>query len=244
MRTVLLLPAALLLFGCSGSGKDEVLVSAAASLSDAFAEIEADFEASHPDVDIVLNLAGSSTLREQILAGAPADVFASANQSTMQAVVDAGLAAATPVEFARNRLVIAVPLGNPAGIEGLGDLADDSLLVGLCSAAVPCGEFAREALARAGVDAAIDTNEPDVRSLLTKIEVGELDAGIVYVTDVMARAGAVTGVEIPDAVNVTAGYPIAVVVGGENADGARAFVEYVVGPSGRSILAANGFTAP
>ena len=127
----------------------EVLVSAAASLTDAFADIEAAFEAAHPKVDVILNLGGSSSLREQILEGAPVDVFASANASNVARVVDEGLVVGTPQVFARNLLQIAVPSGNPAGIADLEDLAREDLLIGLCAEAVPCGAFARQALENA-----------------------------------------------------------------------------------------------
>lgn len=222
----------------------DLLVSAAASLTDAFGAIEAGFEEAHPDVDVILNLAGSSALREQILEGAPADVFAPANTHTMDEVVAAGETMGPPEIFARNLLQIAVPAGNPAGIRGLADFSDPSLLIGLCAEGVPCGDFARQVLANAGVDPAVDTNEPDVRALLTKIEAGELDAGITYVTDVSSTAGGVDGVDIPDDVNVVAEYPIAVLAGSGNRDTARAFIEFVLSDQGQSVLGEFGFAAP
>lgn len=221
-----------------------VLVFAAASLTDAFTEVEAAFEAAHPDVDVQLNLAGSSALREQILEGAPVDVFASANMANMDQVVEAGAAAGEPRVFARNLLQIAVPAGNPGAVADLDDLADESLFVGLCAEGVPCGDFAREALARAGVEAAVDSDEPDVRALLTKIGVGELDAGIVYVTDVIAAGDLVEGVAIPAEDNVEAAYPIVALAGAPNPEAAEAFIGFVVGAEGRSILAGYGFAEP
>lgn len=222
----------------------EVLVSAAASLTDAFAEVESAFEAANPGVDVVLNLAGSSGLREQILEGAPADVFASANTSNMDQVAEAGEVASDPQIFVRNLLQIAVPAGNPAGVTGLEDFGRDELLIGLCAEDVPCGDFAREALANAGVTPAIDTNEPDVRALLTKVEAGELDAGITYVTDVASTDGAVEGVEIPEDLNAIAEYPIAVLANAPNPMGAAAFVDFVLSDEGQAILARYGFAAP
>jgi molybdate transport system substrate-binding protein len=228
-----------------GTGlRGEVLVSAAASLSDAFAELEAAFEAAHAGVDVILNLGGSSALRAQILEGAPVDVFASANLLNMDRVFDAGQVSGVPRPFARNFLQIAVPAGNPAGVKGLADFANEALHLGLCAEAVPCGDFARHALERAGVLPSLDTNEPDVRALLTKIELGELDAGITYVTDVASTAGGVEGVAIAEALNVVAEYPIAVLAGAPNPDAAAAFVRLVLSDEGRSILAKYGFASP
>lgn len=226
--------------GAASSDGGEVLVSAAASLSVAFGELEAAFEESNPGVDVVLNLGASSALREQILEGAPVDVFASADTANMDAVVAVDLAD-TPVVFARNALEIVVPAGNPGGVVGPESFADESLLVGLCAEDVPCGRLAREALAAAGVTAAVDTNEPDVRALLTKVAAGELDAGIVYVTDVAAARG-VEGIEIPDA--VATDYPIVVLRAAAHPEGAASFVDFVLSAEGRAILAAHGFELP
>lgn len=242
VRTILVL--LLVLVGCSHESRDQLLVSAASSLTDAFGAIEEEYEAAHSDVDVVLNLAGSSTLREQILEGAPADVFASANLENMDQVVAAGEAVGSPEIFAHNVLQIAVPAGNPAGVNGLEDLSDESLFIGLCAEGVPCGDFAREALRNAGVDPSIDTNEPDVRSLLTKVQAGELDAGITYVTDVAATAGAAEGVEILETVNVVARYPIAVLAGASSRESADAFIEFVLSDRGQMQLAEFGFSSP
>lgn len=228
----------------STESSSEVRVSAAASLTDAFSEIEILFEETHIGVDVVMNYGGSSTLREQILEGAPVDVFASADQSNMAEVVAAGLASSDPLVFARNSLQIAVPAGNPARVGGLDDFSDDELLIGLCAAAVPCGEYAREVLAMAGVTPAIDTNELDVRALLTKIEAGELDAGITYVTDVASSGGSVDGIAIPGEVNVAADYPIVVLSHASDSDAAVSFVELVRSNEGQEILGEYGFTSP
>jgi molybdate transport system substrate-binding protein len=254
VRFLLVVVAMLLPAGCSNSSSSttamatglegELLVSAAASLTDAFGEIESAFEVANPGVDVVLNLAGSSALREQILEGAPADVFASANMTNMEKVVAADEAADRPVVFALNLLEIAVPAGNPAGITGLEDFGRDELLIGLCAEGVPCGDFARVALAGAGVSPSIDTNEPDVRALLTKIELDELDAGITYVTDIASAGGAVDGVEIPEDDNVVAEYPITVLANAQNPAAAEAFVEFVLSDRGKAILGSYGFTTP
>lgn len=229
----------------SAAGVDgEVVVLAAASLGNAFTDIEVAFEAANPDADVRLNVSGSAALREQILEGAPADVFASANEANMSQLVGAGEVAGRPETFARNRLQIAVPAGNPGGVTGLDDLADEDLLIGLCAEAVPCGDFARQVLRNAAVTASIDTNEPDVRALLTKIAADELDAGIVYVTDVAAAPGLVEGIEIPAALNVEAAYPIAELARSSNPAAARAFIDFALSSEGQAILAGHGFAAP
>ncbi len=222
----------------------ELLVSAAASLTEAFAEVETAFEDANPGVDVVLNLGSSSGLREQILEGAPADVFASANTSNMDQVVEAGENGGEPEIFVTNLLQIAVPAGNPAGVDGLEDFANEELLIGLCAEGVPCGDFGRQALENAGVTPSIDTNEPDVRALLTKVEAGELDAGITYVTDVLSTEGAVEGVDIPEDLNVVAAYPIVTLASAPNPDAAAAFVEFVLSEEGQGILNSYGFTSP
>ena len=220
-----------------------IVVFAAASLTDVFSEISASFEDEFPNIDVQLNVAGSSTLREQILGGAPGDVFASADERNMNVVDSAGEVESTPRIFATNTLQIAVPASNPGEVTGLADLTDPDLLVGICAVGVPCGDFAREALDAAGVEASIDTNEGDVRALLTRIEADELDAGIVYVTDVESSIG-VLGVEIPDDVNVVVQYPIAVLSASENAAVAEAFTDYVLSPEGQEIIVAAGFGVP
>lgn len=231
--------------GESGAGpNDEILVSAAASLSDAFTEVELAFEDANAEVDVVLNLGGSSSLREQILEGAPVDVFAPASTSNMDQVVDAGEVAMEPRMLVTNRLQIAVPSGNPGGVTSLEDFDNEDLFIGLCAEDVPCGAFAREALANAGVTPAVDTNEPDVRALLTKIEIGELDAGITYVTDVASTGGSVDGVDIPEGDNVVAEYPVAVLANAPSPDAAAEFVDFVLSDEGRAILREYGFTEP
>lgn len=229
--------------GCTAGGpSEEVLVSGAASLTEVLTASAQAFEARHPDVDVVLNLAGSATLREQVLAGAPVDVLAVASDEVMADVIDAGLLAAPPVTLARNELRIVVPAGNPGGVTSLADFADDDLLLGLCAAQVPCGDYARRALDRAGVTPAPDTNEPDVRALLTKVAAGELDAGIVYATDVAVGGADVEAVPVPG--DVTPNYPVGVLADAPNPEGARAFVDFVTGEAGRAIVVQQGFVAP
>jgi molybdate transport system substrate-binding protein len=238
--------AAVILVGCtSGRGEtsNEVLVSAAASLTSAFTEIESAFEEQNPGIDVLLNLAGSATLSSQIVEGAPADVFASASITNMIPVIEAEMASAQPDVFARNDMQIAVPPSNPGRITGLADFSNDDLLIGLCAERVPCGDLAREVLARAGISARIDTNEPNVRSLLTKIELGELDAGIVYSTDV-AASDTVEGITIPRDTNVETSYVIAALSGARNPDGAGAFVAFVTSADGQAILDRYGFSSP
>jgi molybdate transport system substrate-binding protein len=223
--------------GLTGS----ITVFAAASLTDTFGEMADSFEEENLGATIKTNFGASSALREQILAGAPADVFASANTSNMDQLVDADAVAGEPEVFVTNQLEIAVPAGNPGGVDGLDDFAKADLAIGLCAEEVPCGQFGREALANAGVTPAQDTDEPDVRSLLTKVEAGDLDAGLVYHTDVLAAGDEVEGVEVPEEFNIIAAYPLAALSASGNADLAAAFVEFVLSDEGQSILGSYGF---
>jgi molybdate transport system substrate-binding protein len=248
MRRVWVIAMAGLLAGSSCGGSDDgarrVLVSAAASLTDAFADIERAFEGAHPGVDVVVNLGGSATLREQIIEGAPADVFAAADTRNINEVVIAGRAAAPPRILARNTLTIAVPAGNPAGVDGLADFADPDRLIGLCAEPVPCGALARMALDAAGIVAEVDTNEASVRALLTKIEAGELDAGLVYVTDVVASDGRTEMIGLGLDADVVTEYPIVLVSGGPNPRDAQTFIAFVLSAEGQEILNSRGFLSP
>jgi molybdate transport system substrate-binding protein len=228
----------------SSTGDQQLVVSAAASLAGVFTEIEEAFEEANPGVDVEMNFAGSSRLKEQILEGAPVDVFASANEEAMTVVTAAILPDSVPQVFALNSLAIAVPAGNSAGVAGLDDFADPQLFVGLCIAAVPCGQYAHQTLRSAGVVPSVDSEEPDVRALLLKIELGELDLGIVYITDVIGAAGSVESVAIPSLHNTVATYPIVSLATGENQAVADAFVAYVLSDMGRQILASYGFELP
>jgi molybdate transport system substrate-binding protein len=212
-----------------------ISIFAASSLTEAFTALAEEFEDDHPNVSIVdnLNFAASSDLVGQITEGAPADVFASADESNMQKIVDAGAAAGAPVVFAHNRLEIAVEPGNPLGIESLADLANPDVKVVLCAETVPCGKFADEALQAAGVTVSPVSREANVKDTLGKV--GEADAAIVYVTDV-ASSGEVDGVEIPDDENVIATLPIVTLKEASNSELADAWVEYVTSPEAQQIL--------
>ena len=167
--------AAIILLTVSCTGPDssppdrvELLVAAASSLTDAFGAIETAFETEHPEIDVVLNLGGSSLLREQIRAGAPVDIFASAHPEIMDTLVESGLVEGAGPIFARNALALVVPEGNPAGVIGLGDLARSELLVGICAETAPCGRYSRQVLQPAGVTVQPDTEAPNVRALVTR----------------------------------------------------------------------------
>lgn len=229
--------------GCTGDdGGEDLTVLAAASLTDAFTELAARFETS-TGTDVTLSFAGSSTLRESILEGAPADVFASADPENMDAVADAGELARPPEVFARNVLELAVPPGNPGSVDGVEDLARDELFVGLCAPPVPCGGLARTMLANEGVEAAVDSEEPDVRALLTKLEAGELEVGVVYRSDVVAADGRVAGITIPDDVAVETEYSVGVLASADE-DAAVVFVDFMRSALGVAVLERWGFEAP
>jgi molybdate transport system substrate-binding protein len=227
----------------SASLSGEIIVFAAASLTEAFEELKTRFEEANPGVTVTFSFAASSALAEQINSGAPADVFASASAGTMDQVVDAGNAS-DPTMFANNVMEIAVPSDNPADVTGVDDLADPSVKVALCQPQVPCGTVAEEVFRNAGVTVTPVTLEPDVKSVLSKVELGEVDAGVVYVTDVQAAGGKVEGVEIPDVVNASTSYPIATLTVSGKVATAEAFVEFVLSPEGESVLADAGFARP
>jgi molybdate transport system substrate-binding protein len=227
----------------SASLSGEITVFAAASLTEAFEELKTQFEDANPGVTVTFSFAASSALAEQINSGAPADVFASASAGTMDQVVDAGNAS-DPTTFANNVMEIAVPPDNPADVTGVDDLADPSEKVALCQPQVPCGSVAEEVLRKAGVSVTPVTVEPDVKSVLSKVQLGEVDAGVVYVTDVQAAGDKVEGVEIPDDVNASTSYPIATLTVSGNTATAEAFVEFVLSPDGERLLADAGFARP
>lgn len=220
------------------AGQREINVFAAASLTEAFTEIGADFTAAHPDVKVTFNFAGSNDLVTQIRQGAPADVLATADIATMD---DAGALVRDPRPFAANRLVIAVAPGDPLGITGLDDLARKDVKVVLAAPEVPAGKYAAEILDRAGVAVEPVSLELTVKGVVTKVALGEADAGIVYATDVTAAKGEIEGVHIPDEENVTAVYPVAAVAASGHAEDAAAFVDFVLSATGRKILAEHGF---
>jgi molybdate transport system substrate-binding protein len=222
----------------------EVTVFAAASLTDAFTEMGKALEAGNPGASVVFSFGGSSTLVAQIQQGAPADSFASADQPNMKKLTDAGLQAADPKNFARNKLEIIVPKDNPKGITSLADLAKPDVILALCAPAVPCGNFAQQALQKAGVTVKPASLEDNVKGVVSKAQLGEIDAGIAYVTDVLAGGNKVKGVPIPDDVNPIAVYPIAPVKAAKNLAGAQAFEAYVLSPAGQAVLGKYGFLAP
>ncbi|RJL34687.1 molybdate ABC transporter substrate-binding protein [Bailinhaonella thermotolerans] len=223
----------------AGAGKTQgprtLTVFAAASLTETFTELGREFETRNPGVKVRFNFAGSSTLVRQIEQGAAADVLATADRATM-----AGTGAGGRV-FARNRLEIAVPPGNPGRVRALKDLAGRDVKVALCARKVPCGAAAAKALDAAGVEVTPVTLEQDVKGALTKVRLGEVDAALVYRTDVRAAKGAVTGIAFPEAAAAINEYPVRALRGTPDA---AAFVDLVTSAKGREILAAAGFDAP
>jgi len=249
-----------LIASCGGEGATDndgsdtlggdVIVSAASSLTDAFTELADAFEAEHPGVSIALNFGSSSSLASQIVEGAPAEVFASANEAQMRVVTGAGLSH-EPRVFAQNRIVVVVPAGSDA-VQSFADLARDGVRLVLAGAEVPVGDYARQAIAAAEADvpgfeagtlANVVSEEANVRAVLTKVELGEADAGIVYATDAAISGDAVRVVPIPEAYVSPAVYPIAT-VGEDPSAAAKAFVAFVLSPEGQAILARYGFSAP
>lgn len=238
------LPALASVGACGGGGGDaELRVFAATSLTDPFADVERAFEQTH-DVDVVLNHAGSTALAAQIREGAPADVFASADLATMDALAARGAIEGEPSLLAINRAEIVVAPGNPDEIRSLADLADRDLVVVACAPEVPCGAYAAEVFAAAGLEPDFDSLEENVGGVVTKVRTGEADAGLAYATDVIAADEAVDGVEIPPEHNVVARYPIAVTSDARNRDAALEFLTFVTGPEGRRILESYGFAQP
>ena len=248
----------------------EITVLAAASLTDAFTVIVDRFELDHPGVSVTLGTGGSASLAAQVAAGAPVDVLATADERTMRLALDglatAGLASPSTdgsstgdsgttggdpdVEvFARNTLALAVPLGDPGDVASLADLDRDDVTFAACAVEVPCGAAARDVLAAAGIDRDPVTYESDVTAVLTKVLWGEVDAGLVYASDVRpgapaVRDGGVRTVPIPDDLNVTTSYPIAVLPRAQESPAARAFVDAVLSDRGVQVLRDAGFLAP
>ncbi|WP_432942819.1 molybdate ABC transporter substrate-binding protein [Kribbella sp. CA-253562] len=224
--------------GASVSGT--VNVFAAASLTGSFTQLGKDFEAAHPGVKVVFNFGGSSALAQQINQGAPADVFASAAPKNLDQVTEKG----TATTFARNKLEIAVPKGNPGKVTGLADFTDADRKIALCAEQVPCGAAAQKVFAAAKLTPQPDTLEQDVKAALTKVSLGEVDAALVYRTDVLAAADKVEGIDFPEATQAVNDYPIATLTKAPNADGAKAFVDFVLSEQGRKVLTDAGFEAP
>ncbi|MFI2606734.1 molybdate ABC transporter substrate-binding protein [Kitasatospora sp. NPDC018619] len=221
-----------------------VTVFAAASLKETFTELGKKFEAANPGAKVTFNFGGSSSLATSINSGAPADVFAAASPATMKTVTDAGGASGQPATFVRNALTIAVPKGNPKHVAGLKDLTAPGVKVALCAKEVPCGAAALTALKAAGLDLTPVTLEQDVKGALTKVELGEVDASLVYRTDVKADAAKIDGVDFPEADKAVNDYPIAALAKAPNKGGAAAFVAYVQSPDAQQVLTEAGFQAP
>ena len=239
-----LVTLALLASGCSdGSDPDVLTVYAASSLTTAFEQLAEDFEADHDEVRVRLTFGGSSDLAAQIDQGAPADVFASADQENMAGLVDSGLVT-DHVDFAGNTLMIAVPPDNPAAVSGLADLASDDVRLVVCAPVVPCGAAAVRLAEQQGVELSPVSEEQSVTDVLTKVTSAEADAGLVYATDVSAAGDDVRGIEVPGADTVVNTYPIATVADSERPALAQEFVDLVRGPRGQTVLGDLGFRAP
>lgn len=240
--------------GIGGSASDQTLtVFAAASLTESFEEIGNDFEQQHQDVTVEFNFAGSQALVTQLVQRARADVFASANQQQMERAQSEGVIAADATTFAENALVIIVPADNPAGITELADLATPGIKLVVAAEDVPVGAYTRQMLDNASqdssfgatfreqVEANIVSNESNVKQVVTKVQLGEADAGVVYLTDVTAEVrDEIDQIEIPDEINVVASYPIAPVTDG-NQELASTFIDFVLSDAGQEILASYGF---
>jgi molybdate transport system substrate-binding protein len=228
----------------SSSGVTGTLtVSAASSLTDVFTQLGNQFMAANPGLKIAFNFGSSSDLAEQIVQGAPVDVFASASDSTMQTVVDAG-DASNPTTFASNWLEIATPPSNPAHVRSLADLAMSSVSVAICTPDAPCGAATRTLFDNNHLTVTPVTLEPDVRSVLTKVTSDEVDAGVVYITDVQAAGSDVNGVSIPARNNVSTSYLIDALDQASNAGAAAAWVAFVLSPTGQQALTQAGFAKP
>ncbi|MDO5618838.1 MAG: molybdate ABC transporter substrate-binding protein [Kocuria sp.] len=241
----------LVLTGCGSGGGDTsgaenqtITVYAAASLTDSFTDLAAEFEADHPGTEVELNFAGSSTLVTQLQDGAPADVFASADQANMDKAVEAGLVQGQPSIFATNTLTIAVPAGNPAGVRSFQDLGDENLKVVICESRVPCGAATEEIAQLMGVTLSPASEESAVTDVMGKVTSGQADAGVVYKTDVTAAGDAVEDIEIPESQQVVNEYPIAALSSAQNTDLAQEFMDFVEGSRGQERLAQEGFGAP
>jgi molybdate transport system substrate-binding protein len=221
-----------------------VVVFAASSLKATFTTLATNFEHAHPGVKIVPSYGGSDTLAAQITQGARVDVFAAASTTTMGTVTTAGEGVGTPQVFAKNELEIAVSPSNPDHIASLADVTKSGVKLALCAATVPCGTAATKAFTAAKLTPHPVTLEQDVASVLTKVELGEVDAGIVYQTDVKSAGSKVLGVNFAEAASAINTYPIVAVKTGKNPTVAQAFVNYVVSAAGQQILQAAGFQQP
>ncbi|MFM8382583.1 MAG: molybdate ABC transporter substrate-binding protein [Actinomycetota bacterium] len=228
----------------SSAASETLTVFAASSLRDAFTAIGDAFTAANPNLTITFNFAGSSELVTQISNGAPADIVATADTSTMSRLTTSDSIRTDPVVFTTNRAMIIVGAGNPKNITEVSDLADPDLVVVACAPDVPCGTYARAVLDNAGVAVTFRSLEENVKSVVSKVMLGEADAGIVYVTDVLGAGNDVEGVEISADINVLAEYPVAVTADADDSAVARAFIDFLLSAEGRSILESFGFVSP
>ncbi|MFI6013401.1 molybdate ABC transporter substrate-binding protein [Streptomyces sp. NPDC051243] len=221
-----------------------VTVFAAASLKESFEELGKRFEQEHPGTKVTFSFGGSDSLAASITGGAPADVFAAASPKTMKIVTDAGDASGTPATFVRNQLEIATLPGNPDRIDSLKDLTGSGLKVVLCDQEVPCGAAARKALDASGLKLTPVSYEQDVKAALTKVELKEADAALVYRTDVRAAGDKVAGVEFPESADAVNDYPITLLKEADNAEAAKAFIALVQSADGQKVLTGAGFLKP
>lgn len=266
-KASLALLLALLLAACAGAPQPtpepappsaapvrSLTIFAAASLTEAFEEIGAAFQRANPGVEITYSFAGSQQLAAQLAAGAPADIFASANRAQMDAAIAATrVVSGTQQTFARNRLVVVTPSDNPAGIQTLQDLARPGVTIVLADRAVPVGQYSLDMLARASalpeytatysatVLANVVSYEESVRAVLAKVALGEADAGIVYATDAALDADKLQQLAIPDPLNTVASYPIAPIANSASPELSQAFIAFILSPEGQQILAKYGF---
>jgi molybdate transport system substrate-binding protein len=247
-RSLLLVVGAVLLTACGSGGavpatslSGTASVFAAASLTDSFKALGSSFQSAHSGVTVQFNFAGTPTLVTQIEQGATADVLASADTTNMDKLKADGFTGGASEVFAHNKLEIVVAAGNPKGITGLADLAKPGVIYITEGPTVPAGKYALQILKSAGVKVTPKSLETDVKSVVSKIELGEADAGIVYTTDVKAAGSKVTGVPIPDSVNVIATYPIVAIKGTKSSALANAFIAYVLSAAGQATLESFGF---
>jgi molybdate transport system substrate-binding protein len=230
--------------GSAPEASGNLTIFAAASLTASFDEIGSAFDTEHPDAKVTFSFDASSALVTQISQGAPADVFASADEANMKKLTDGGGNQGEPVIFATNELAIIVAKGNPQGIASVADLAEPGITFVTCDPAVPIGTYTQQVLDAAGVTVTPASLEQNVKGIVTKVTTGEADAGIVYRTDVIAAGDAAEGVAIPEDINVIARYPIVVTEESTNAGTGTAFIDFVLSDRGQEILRAHGFGAP
>lgn len=233
-------PSAAASSGSSATG-GTVTVFAAASLKKTFTELGQTFQQQNPGTTVAFNFAGSSDLVTQITAGAPADVFASADQNNMRKATDAGVVAGSPVDFASNTLTIVTAPGNPRGITGLADLTKPDLQVVVCAPQVPCGSATQKLEQNTNVTLTPVSEESSVTDVLNKVQTGQADAGLVYVTDASGAGDKVTAIDVPEAASVVNVYPIATLTEAAQPELAAKFVALVTGPDGRQVLEGAGF---